>query len=112
MSNTIGSALGGITVAARRSAQSPTAPSGKVVNLRGGAVDTTGFRPLDLKPVSPPETNFGPTTMEAASTALQANAQLTRDSGDLIAARRAFEANVAAVSTADKMIGSLFDEEV
>ena len=83
-----------------------------MVNLRGGAVDTTGLRPLNLKPVSPPETNFGPTTMEAASTEFQAKAQLTRDNGDLIAARRAFEANLAAVSTADTMIGALFDEEV
>ena len=43
---------------------------------------------------------------------LQANTPPERNPGELIAARRAFEANLAAVSTADKMMGSLFDEDV
>ena len=125
MSNTIGSALGGKNVAARRLAQSPEAAPGNVVTLRAGATqDTVSFRPLALQQVSPPPS--GPTakpeplkTYQPASPqadpigmVLQTNAPLERDAGELIAIRRAFEANLAAVSTADKMIGSLFDEDV
>jgi hypothetical protein len=104
-----------MTVAPQRPTQSPTTSSGNVVNLRGGAADTTSFRPLELKPVSPPPSGPAPKTapapVEASSAVLQTNAPFERDGGDLMAARRAFEANLAAVSTADKMIGSLFDEE-
>lgn len=92
MNYTIGSALGGMNLAARRPAQSPAAAPGNVVTLRAGATQhTVSFRSIDLQQVGPPP---------------------ERHSGELIATRRAFEANLAAVSTADKMMGSLFDEDV
>ena len=116
LSNTIGSALGGMNVAARRLAQSPATATNNVVNLRAGATtDTVSFRPLELQQVSPPQTKTEPLKTyqpaDPSAGVLQTNTPLERDAGELIAARRAFEANLAAVSTADKMIGSLFDEE-
>jgi flagellar basal-body rod protein FlgC len=129
LSNTIGSALGGMNVAARRLAVA----SNNVVNLRSappsGPADKTGFHPLDLQQISNPDSGptakvrpsnveplktYQPTNPQADPNGMvfQTNAPLERDAGELIAARRAFEANLAAVSTADKMIGSLFDEDV
>jgi flagellar basal body rod protein FlgC len=129
LSNTIGSALGGMNVAARRLAVA----SNNVVNLRSappsGPADKTGFHPLELQQISnldsgptakvrpsnvEPLKTYQPTSPDADSSGmvLQANVQLDRDMGEMIAARRAFEANLATVSTADKMIGSLFDEDV
>ena len=66
--------------------------SGNVVNLRGGpdtsSPETNGFRPLDLKPLSPPEALARPAAIEASGAVLQTNAPLERDNGDLMAARR------------------------
>ncbi len=125
MSNTIGSALGGMNVAARRLARSPAAAPNNVVTLRAGATqDTVSFRPLDLQQVSPPPNGqtakpeplktYQPTSPQADPSGMvfQTNTPLERDAGELITARRALEANLAAVSTADKMMGSLFDEDV
>ncbi len=129
MSNTIGSALGGMNIAARRlaesPAQSPAATPNNVVNLRADATkDTVSFRPLDLQQVSPPPSGpaakpeplktYQPTSPQAdpGGMVLPANAPLERNPGELITARRALEANLAAVSTAGKMMGSLFDEDV
>jgi hypothetical protein len=125
LSNTIGSALGGMNVAARRLAQSPAAAPNNVVTLRAGATqDTVSFRPLDLQQISPPPSGpaakpeplktYQPTSPQAdpGGMVLQANTPPERNPGELIAARRGFEANLAAVSTADKMMGSLFDEGV
>jgi len=125
LSNTVGFALGGMNVAARRLAVA----SNNVVNLGSGPANKTGFHPLELQQISNldsgPTAKVRPSNVEPLKTyqppspdadpsgmVLQANVQLERDMGEMIAALRVFEANLATVSTADKMIGSLFDEDV
>ncbi len=132
MSLTIGSALAsglaGLDVAARRVATA----SGNVANVRSlapqGPGDTTGFRPLEFQQVGDvqntpkavvraadvsPLKTFEPASPDADPNGIvsRANVSLEREFGELITAQRAFEASLAAVSTADKMLGALFDEE-
>ncbi len=125
MSLTIGSALAsglaGLDVAARRVATA----SGNIANVRP---TNSGFRPLELQQVSDargtpravvraadvtPLRTFEPTSPDADPTGIvsRANVSLERETGNLITAQRAFEASLAAVSTAEKMLGALFDEE-
>ena len=132
MSLTIGSALAsglaGVDVASRRVATA----AGNIANVRSlapqGAGDAGGFRPLEVQQVSGaqgipravvrvadvnPLKTFEPTSPVADANGIvsRANVGLARETGDLITAQRALEASLAAISTADKMLGSLFDEE-
>lgn len=132
MSLTIGSALAsglaGLDVASRRLATA----SGNIANVRSlapqGAGEAAGFRPLELQQVSDargtpravvrtadvsPLKTFEPASPDADANGIvsRANVSLEREFGELIIAQRAFEASLAAISIADKMLGSLFDEE-
>ncbi len=125
MSLTIGSALAsglaGLDVAARRVATA----SGNIDNLWSA---DSGFRPLELQQLSDahntpravvrpadvsPLKTFEPANPDADAGGIvsRANVSLEREFGEIIIAQRAFEASLAAVSIADKMLGSLFDEE-
>ena len=114
MSLTIGSAISsgqaGLDVAARRAASA----SSNVVNLRSS---DSGFRPLELQQLSDAQ-NTPKAVVRPADGGLFANAlppetgiDLASETGTLITAQRAFEASLATISTADKKLGSLFDEE-
>ena len=132
MSLTIGSALAsglaGLDVAVRRVATA----SGNIANVRSlapqSAGDAGGFRPLELQQVSdargtpravvrPADVNpletFDPANPDADANGVvsHANVSLERETATLITAQRALEASLAAISTADIMLGALFDEE-
>ena len=126
MSLTIGSALAsglaGVDVASRRVATA----AGNIANVRSLAPQ--GADDLEVQQVSGaqgipravvrvadvnPLKTFEPTSPVADANGIvsRANVGLARETGDLITAQRALEASLAAISTADKMLGSLFDEE-
>ncbi len=125
MSLTIGSALAsglaGVDVAARRVATA----AGNIANVRS---TDSGFQPLELQQIGGtqgtpkavvraadvnPLKTYDPTDPAADANGIvsHANVSLERETATLITAQRALEASLAAISTADKMLGSLFDEE-
>ena len=132
MSLAIGSALAsglaGLDVASRRVATA----AGNIANVHTlapqGPNDTTGFRPLQVQQVSDvqgrpsaviraatasPLKTFEPTNpaADANGIVLRANVSLEREFVELITAQHAFKASLAAIATAEKMLGTLFDEE-
>jgi len=115
------SGLAGLDVAARRAATA----AGNIANVLS---TDSGFRPLVLQQVSDiqgapravvraagvsPLKVFEPASPDADANGIvsRANISLEHEFVELITAQRAFEASLAAIATADKLLGILFDEE-
>ena len=129
MSSAITPALSSLGVASKRlsvaSGNIANAPSAAAVTRAG---DGGGFRPLELQQVSDIQggvraavrasnvrllAGVAPARPDAGANGIVETANVSPEGelGDVTTARHAYQASLAAVSTADKMLGSLFDGE-